>query len=319
MTDHAITGQTYLVTGVGCYVGNRAAELIAERAGADRLIVTSRDDDTLAGWRERGADARHADYGDRAGLERAFAGATRMLMVSAMLVGERRREQHEKAVAAAVAAGVQHIVYTSYLGAGDPDSQALVSEDHKYTEGLIERSGVTWNFMRNSQYADAIAEQVMGIAVSTGACVHNSGPGRLAVVSRDDVAAVAAGLLLGDGEPNTAYDVTGPELHTYGDFARLIADETGLEIAESSLTDEEMYAMWDAMGVPREASDDPDAPVPWCSDDMVSFGRTIREGGMEARTDVVERITGTPAEPLTAVMRRYAHTWRRPAAADASE
>ncbi|GGA64820.1 NAD(P)-dependent oxidoreductase [Pseudoclavibacter endophyticus] len=313
-----MTEATYLITGVSGYVGNRVAELLAERIGPARLIVTSRDDATLQEWRDRGANARHADYSDRDGLERAFTGATRMLMVSAMLVGERRRAQHEHAVAAAAAAGVQHIVYLSYLGAGDPDSTALVSEDHQFTEQRIQASGLSYNFMRNSQYADAVAEQVMGIGVATGACVHNSGDGRLAVVSRDDVAAVAAELLLGAGDPNTAYDVTGPELHTYGDFSRLVAEATGLEIAESSLSDDEMYAMWDAMGVPRQASDDPDAPVPWCSDDMVSFGRTIREGGMDVRTDVVERLTGRPAEPLRVVMERYAHTWQRPATPQAS-
>lgn len=302
----------YVVTGVGGYVGDRAARIVADCVGADRLIVTSRDETVLARWREQGVDARHADYGDSASLDAAFAGGTRLLMVSAMLVGERRRRQHDNAIAAARAAGVQHIVYTSYLGAGDADTQALVAEDHRHTEQRIEASGMTWSFLRNSQYADAMAEQQGAMAVQTGRSIGNTGEGTVAFVSRDDVAAVAAELLLGAGEPSAAYDVTGPELLTYRQVGELIAEVSGKDIEIVDLTDDEMYAMWDAMGVPRQASEDPDAPVPWCSDDMVSFGRTIREGGMAVRSDVVERLTGRPAESLRSVMERLAHTWPTP-------
>jgi NAD(P)H dehydrogenase (quinone) len=301
--------ETYIVTGVGGYVGNRAAERLIERVDPSEVIVTSRDPETLARWSARGVQARRADYGDPALLEQAFRGGTRMLMVSAMLVGERRRAQHRHAVDAAKAARVQHIVYTSYLGAGNPELLALVAEDHRFTEEAIAASGVTWSFMRNSQYADAMAEQQGAMAVQSGRSVGNCGDGQVAFVSRDDVAAVGVELLLGKGEPNTAYDVTGPDLLTYRQVGELIAEVSGRDIEIVDLSDDEMYAMWDALGVPREASDDPDAPVPWCSDDMVSFGRAIREGSMAVRTDVVEQLTGRPAEPLRTVMERFAHTW----------
>lgn len=54
-----------------------------------------------------------------------------------------------------------------------------------------------------------------------------------------------------------------------------------------------MYAMFDAMGIPREPVDDKSvAGLPWNSDDMVSFERAIREGFLDICTDDVERLTG---------------------------
>jgi NAD(P)H dehydrogenase (quinone) len=300
---------TYIVTGVSGYVGNRVAEILVERVDPARLIVTSRNEETLARWRERGADARYADYGDPDSLVRAFAGGDRLFMVSAMLVGPRRRAQHRHAIDAARAAGVQHVVYTSFLGARDPESKALVSEDHIFTEKAIREAGLGWTFMRNSQYADAMAEQIGQIASSSGKNIHNRGDGLMAFVSRDDVAAAGAELLLGAGEPNTAYEVTGPELLTYGNVGELIAELSGADVESISLSDDDFYAMWDAMGVPREADEDPDAAVPWCSDDMVSFGRDIRAGALAVRSTAVEDLTGRPAETLRTVMERYSPAW----------
>jgi NAD(P)H dehydrogenase (quinone) len=54
-----------------------------------------------------------------------------------------------------------------------------------------------------------------------------------------------------------------------------------------------MYAMFDAMGVPREPVDDRSvAGIPWNSNDMVSFERAIREGYFAVISEDVERLTG---------------------------
>ena len=139
-------------------------------------------------------------------------------------------------------------------------------------------SGIGWNFLRNSQYADAMAEEQAAMAVGSGKSIGNTADGKVAFVARDDVAAVGVELLLGGGTPNTAYDITGPELLTYAQVGELIQEVSGRDIEIIDLTDEQMYAMWDAIGVPRESTGDfSKSPVPWCSDDMVSFGRSIRK------------------------------------------
>src|SRR5690606_30134343 len=133
-------------------------------------------------------------------------------------------------------------------------------------------------------------------------------------VSRDDVASVAAKLLQDRGEPDTGYDVTGPEAISYGQVATLIKDLSGAQFEVIDLTDEQMYAMWDSLGVPREATGDfSKSPVPWCSDGMVSFGRMIREGHLDVVTDVVERFTGRKPKSLRQLMIERRSTWPKPA------
>src|SRR5690606_33076314 len=231
-------------------------------------------------------------------------------------VGEARQRQHRNAVEAAKEAGVGHVVYTSFLNAEKPHVSSFELTDHKFTEGLIRESGMRFNFMRNNQYADAMAENQANIAITTGKSIGNAGKGRVGFVSRDDVAAVAARLLQGKGEPDTGYDVTGPEALDYGQIAALIKELSGAQFEVIDLTDEQMYAMWDSLGVPREATGDfSKSPVPWCSDGMVSFGRMIREGHLDRVTDVVERFTGRKPKSLRQLMIERRGTWPAPARA----
>jgi NAD(P)H dehydrogenase (quinone) len=302
--------QMYAVAGVGGYVGGQTAARLLELVPADQIIVTSRNEAVLAAWRAKGVQARKADYGDRAAFAAALQGAKALFMVSAMQVGAVRQAQHRNAIEAAKAAGVERIVYTSFLGAGDPSINSFEIADHRYTEQLILASGMSWNFMRNSQYGDAMAENQAAIAISSGRSIGNTGDGRVAFISRDDVAAVAAALLAGKGERNHAYDVTGPESVSWRDVAAMVAEISGASIEVVDLTDEQMYAMWDSLGVPREATGDfSRSPVPWCSDGMVSLGREIRLGHLATVTNVVEQLTGHKPKSLRALMKEKSSSW----------
>jgi NAD(P)H dehydrogenase (quinone) len=301
----------YVVTGVGGYIGAAVVEnLLKDGVPPAQIRVTSRNEATLAKWRARGVDARQADFNDKAALVAALRGATHLFMVSTMEAGPSRQRQHLHAVEAAREARIGHIVYTSFLNAEKPEVTSLELADHQLTEKLIRDSGIAWNFMRNNQYGDAMAENQAAIAISTGKAIGNTGAGRVGFVARDDVAAVAARLLQGRGEPNTAYEVTGPEALSFADVSRLIRELSGARFEDIDLSDEAMYAMWDSLGVPREATGDfSRSPVPWCSDGMVSFGRMIREGWLDRVSDVVERLTGRKPKSLRELMLERRHLW----------
>jgi NAD(P)H dehydrogenase (quinone) len=124
------------------------------------------------------------------------------------------------------------------------------------------------------------------------------------------VAATAAALMLGRGRRDVAYDVTGPEAVTWRQVAALITEFSGVPIEVVDLTDDEMYAMWDALGVPRAATGDfSRSPVPWCSDGMVSLGRAIRMGQLSTVTDTVEELTGHRPKTLRELMKEKAPSW----------
>ena len=301
----------YVVTGVGGYIGAAVVEsLLKDGVPAGEIRVTSRNVAVLARWRDRGVQVHLADFNDKAALVEGFRGAEHLFMVSTMEVGVNRQQQHRNAVDAAREGGVRHIVYTSFLTAGNPAVDSFEVTDHKFTEKLIRDSGIRWNFMRNNQYADAMAENQAAIAISSGKSIGNTGGGRVGFVSRDDVAAVAAKLLQGRGELDRAYEVTGPETLDLREVAGLIKELSGADFEVIDLTDEQMYAMWDSLGVPREATGDfSRSPVPWCSDGMVSFGRMIREGHLDRVTDVVEQFIGRKPKSMRTLMMERRHAW----------
>jgi len=298
-----------IVTGASGQFGTAAARLLLEHVPAEDLVLLSRTPETLAEFAEQGAHVRRADFDEPASLLAAMEGGERMLLISTVRVGS-RVEQHSAAVDAAVARGVKHVVYTSLLGVRTPGNPSVEGFDHIATERMIEASGLAWTHLRNSLYAEAVATAMAIPALLAGHKPENAGRGRVPIVSRDDCAATAVGVLTQEGHANKAYDVTGPELWTLPDAMALVSEMAGRPIAIEPVDDAGMYAYFDSLGVPRKASDVmPDGPIPWASEGMVTFGQSIREGFMDVVSDDVERITGRKPRTLRSVLEQYQHSW----------
>lgn len=298
-----------IVTGANGAFGRAAATRLIGRLPQGELILTTRTPERLRDFAARGAQVRFANFDEPSTLPAAFAGGTRMLLVSTARVGT-RVGQHVNAINAAVSAGVRHIAYTSVLGAARPDNPALVKLDHRATEEHLERCGAAWTFLRDSQYSEAIAGAMVPGALAAGRRPDNSGDGRVAFVSRDDCVACATEVLLQAGHENRAYDITGPQLMTVAQALAMAGEIAGRPIVLDHVDDAGMFAYFDSLGIPRHASDVvPEGPIPWSSDDMVTFGQSIREGFFDVLTEHVERITGRKPRPLREIMMSHRHLW----------
>src|ERR1700681_3425659 len=75
------------------------------------------------------------------------------------------------------------------------------------------------------------AQAALGQGVLTGLAEN-----RAAFVARDDVAAAAAGILIGDGHAGAIYNATGPERLSGAERAGLIAEITGRPLAFRVIT-----------------------------------------------------------------------------------
>jgi NAD(P)H dehydrogenase (quinone) len=298
-----------IVTGASGQFGRAAAKRLLSKVPASQLIFTTRTPQSLAELAAQGASVRKADFDDPASLDDAFRGGERMLLISTARVGT-RVGQHRNAIEAAKRVGVKHIVYTSILGADRPDNPALVKLDHRATEEILEGSGVAWTFLRDSQYSEAVSMAMAPVALQTGRHFGSSGDGKVAYVSREDCVECAVSVLTSAGHEYKAYDLTGPELFTQRSTMELVSELAGKPIEYVAVDDEGMYAVFDALGVPRHASDDPSsAPIPWCSSDMVTFSRSIREGFFDVVTDHVQRLTGRPPRTLREVLLANKADW----------
>jgi NAD(P)H dehydrogenase (quinone) len=280
------------ITGASGQLGRRAAELVLARHPARSVILATRTPNALAELAARGADVRYASFDEPASLRTAFAGAERLLLISANDL-QRRIAQHQTAIDAAKAVGVRHVIYTSGSKPAPPNP-AVVAPSHYATEQALAASGLAWTVLRNSLYADyQIAEAKR--AVETGSLVHNRGAGRVAYVARDDCAAAAAAVLLQGGHSGVVHDITGSERHSAVELAALYSELSGEHVEARAIDD----AAFVAGLVGDSAADD---HLRYGAELLASFGRAIREGYLDVCSEALVNLTGHRARTLGEVL-----------------
>lgn len=140
-----MTGNLIGVTGATGELGGRIAARLAERGVAQRLVVR---DPSRAPELPGAEVARASSYGDGEEMRRALEGVRTLFLVSAGEAFDRVR-LHTTAVDAAVAAGVERVVYLSFLNAA-PDATFTFARDHFHTEQHVRSTGVRHSFLRPS-------------------------------------------------------------------------------------------------------------------------------------------------------------------------
>ena len=204
-------GDKIVISGASGQLGELVLkDLLARGVPASDLILVSRTPEKLDEFKAMGASTRYGDFGKPESLAAAFAGGKKMLLISIGFGAGPRPEAHKHAVDAAVAAGIKHIVYTSYVAISQGDHAGLAS-DHFQTEEIIKKSGVAWTMLRNSIYSNGLVQQAAKMVADGKATFAESEP-RIGYVTREDCAAAAAAVLTSNGHENHAYDITGPEL-----------------------------------------------------------------------------------------------------------
>lgn len=290
-----------IMTGVDGNFGGYSARRILELVPAESLIFTSPSLEKAAEFKDSGAELREADFNNVDSLKEAFKGGETLLLISMPFVGEKRRNAHKNAIDAAVACGVKKLIYTSIVGAGVEENDAYEIFDHKYTEKYLLSKDIDHIILRDSQYAEAMVSAYEEALKNTdGVLSNNMGDGLMAFVSRNDCAEAAACVAAGAGEPNSVYYISGPEAMTCARYLSIASDVTGNKVEYKYITDEEMFAFFDSIGVPRETDGEwaeSAKNFPFCSEGMVTFGKAIRLGQMNNCTDDFKNLTGK--EPTT--------------------
>ena len=281
-----------IVTGASGHFARMATQMLLERVSPSELICVTRSPASLAALVSRGVRVRQGDFDKPETLGAAFDGGTRMLLISTLSVG-RRAEQHIRAINAAAAAGVRHIAYTSSGGA-NPKNPALVIPDHLKTERALKDSGLAYTILRDSLYIEAPLHQIAPRALASGVWTTSSGEGRVGFVAKEDCVACAATVLTTAGHENRTYEITGTDLLSFRDVARIASGVDGRPIDYRVVSDDEMGAMLAAAGVPQRYEEGMfTAGVGTSSiDDIVSYEQGIRGGYFAMKSDDVRHILG---------------------------
>jgi NAD(P)H dehydrogenase (quinone) len=114
---------------------------------------------------------------------------------------------------------------------------------------------------------------------------------RAAFVARDDVAAAAVGILIGDGHAGAIYNATGPERLSGAERAAIIAQITGRPLPFVVITEEQLRAGLTRSGLPAGAVNI-----------VLSIQASFAAGAFDIVTGDVERLGGRPPKPLRDVL-----------------
>lgn len=260
------------ITGSTGALGQIIARALSERGLSQRLLVRdpSRAPDLP------GASVTRTSYADGDLARASLEDVSTLFMVSGAEAVD-RLEQHRTFIDAAAAAGVGHVVYTSFAGAA-ADCTFTLGRDHWATEEHLRASGMGFTFLRDSFYLDFLPDLVGEDGVIRGP----AGEGRVAAVTRADIARSAVAVLTAPADhAGSTWDLTGPEALTLGEVATLLGEHLGRAVTYHDETVEEAYASRQRWPAPQ-----------WQYDAWVSTYTAIAAGEMDGVTDHVQRLTG---------------------------
>jgi NAD(P)H dehydrogenase (quinone) len=274
------------IAGASGKLGRRTAQYVLASHPATEVVLFSRSPASLTEFTDAGAVARHADFDQPDALAEAFSGVNVLLLISTNASG-RRVAQHKAAIAAASAAGVDRLIYTS-MSNPDKDFPAAMrplAAEHAATEDALRAAGPAWTVLRNALYVDGLAG-AWAQAAATGQLVTNNGSGRHAPVIRDDCAAAAAAVLVGDGHDNVVYDIAGPRLLDVEVIAAALAERYGRPVDVVHVSDEEYQNGLATDGLPAALAAG-----------LAGFGACIRAGVLETPLGDTQKLIGrTPVD-----------------------
>ncbi|TNM48321.1 SDR family oxidoreductase [Nocardioides albidus] len=279
-----------VVTGATGHLGRLVVAALLERGvPAAEVVALGRDEARLAELDALGVTTRRVDYADADALSDALAGADRVLLISGSEVGQ-RLAQHENVIAAARAAGVGLLAYTSIANADT--STMILAAEHRATEEAVVASGLPHTFLRNSWYTENYTGQLATYA-EHGTVLGAAGDGRVSAATRADYAEAAAAALLLD-QPRRVYELGGAAF-SLKELATTVGDVLGKDVTYTDLPADELTRVLVGAGLPEGY-----AAV--LADADLGLGR----GDLHVEPTDLEALLGRPATSLADAVRAAA-------------
>lgn len=221
------------MTGSGGHLGRLVAEGLLRTLPASQLRVISRSVGKLQSFGDRGVECVAADFDAPLSMSTAFKDVGTLLIISADTPNEVRIRQHRAAIDAAAAAGVGRIVYTSAANPS-PDSLFPFALSHRLTEEYLAASNIPYTIVRNGLYMENL-DVFLSHAAQSGVLAHPGSNGKVAYISRRDIAMAIVNILGKDGHVGKTYELTGAEAISLVDIAKVTTSVLGRPISAIEL------------------------------------------------------------------------------------
>lgn len=278
-----------LVTGASGYVGGAATRRLSAMghpvAGLARSVRGAEPN------LPAGTPIRVADYHDPSSLQKALEGVSALLFVASDGPARDVMRQHANVLEAAVAAGVEHVVFTSIVDV-DETSPFYFTPVYRDAERRLAELWSNCTILRCGLYLDFLLSHWVEPAMSNGRISVPVGSARIAPISRDDVAEAAATAVVSSHHRGQIHELTGPKSYSFDEVAALVSELTGALIQHSACSPSDyLQRAWSEMEDPW-----PHAFATLCA--------SIAQGRYSLVSRDVENLLERPAESLEDFLRR---------------
>lgn len=271
---------TIAITGATGQLGRLAISALQARGAAP--IALARDPAKAA---DLGVPVRSFDYfaPDAAALQ----GVDVLVLISSNDFND-RVGQHAKVIAAAKAAGVGRVVYTSLLkGHASP---MWLAQDHGPTEAALTASGLAFTVLRNGWYTENYTGSLAG-ALAAGAIIGASGTGQIASAARADYAEAIAVVATGADHAGKVYELAGDTAYTMADMAAEVSRQTGRTIPYNNLPQDVYAGILTGFGLPDQLARA-----------LADSDTKAAEGALFDDSKTLSRLIGRPTTPMAATV-----------------
>jgi len=274
------------ISGASGHLGVATVAELKSRAPEAQLVGISRTPDKVSAL---GIEARFGDFDQPDSLTKAFAGLDRLLIIpSSDLRPGVRATQGQAAIQSAADAGVEHVVFTSSLGTRSAEIPHLW-QSYFVPEQALMRLAKKWTILRMAYFAESFIDEIR-MSLPRGAHVSTSNT-PVNFVSRDDLAAAAAGILVGEGHHGAIYQATGPAALDGAARAALAAKVIGKNLAFAAVNAAQYREGLAATGLPS-----------FVVEAVLNIQDMWSVGGFNVTTGDVERLSGRRPRSLEDVM-----------------
>lgn len=210
-----------LITGATGLVGRAVLLEVARSGQKHRAMYRSHVD---AAYAPAASDTVVADFTDRASLDAALSGVESVYLVCSPVPELVQLEGN--VIEASQAAGVQRIVLSSALGAGDFEKS--FPSWHRRVEDKLKATKMAHCILRPNSFMENVLTFYAPPIRTQGTFYGSMGDARTSYVDVRDVAAVAAKALQGGEHDGKTYELNGPEALTCAEVAEKISTHTEL-------------------------------------------------------------------------------------------
>lgn len=205
-----------LITGASGTVGKAVLKEVAKSGAEHRAMYRSASEAAKA---PPGTTTVIADFAKKETLAPALRDTRSVYLVCSPI--PELVELEGNMIEACAAAGIQHIVLNSALGAGDyPKS---FPSWHRKVEDKLKSTNISFTILRPNSFHQNVTTYYAPSIRAQGVFYSSMGNARVSFLDVRDIAVVAAKALAGSGHVGKIYELNGPEAIPYAELAAKIS------------------------------------------------------------------------------------------------